>query len=816
MIKSITAWMIITIVGAVGVLGFITFSGSSTPDTPPSSVTPSASPGAITTAHAALAALRDAEARAIAHALDAAAQAPAVRSWYAPQSTLGAGPVVLRPDQPPRSSSTNTTPERASLSGPAQQALTQAASDLSGVVVLWDGAAEADASLVASAAGSPDEALTAGLIELAKAKSEGESSDFSGVWTGTGGLYEVHGHRLTSKLWGLHAQPLDAPRLDAYRTALGQAGVVLAQDKKAVVASIPEGASAPELSSIDLTQTALLADAGLGVIALPALAGSPAALVVATSAGPAPAAAAQTPAEEGATVAADPLARLQDLPNHPVPLAITGVSVIFIGLLFGFITRREARGYATDATALTHASDLEDDDERIPRSELESLQAQHAASQKQLEDLESSSRQIQSQLDYAREELEKQDGKLSEIQARHAEASQEVEKLRAQLIEARSRTSVSDVVPAADASSDATQISSRPDFLKPSKDGAPEEYDTAEVSGEEMSQLLDGIDKDESELGGLADQLEGMSEREASQLAASDPIILPGRGEEAPSSDEIDSEFLAMVESFGDELDSMLGDDEFTADQPAVSATNASPSGAGLLEGLDPTGTSPGIPRVDPGDADVDRHDTLADAKPSGTLPGIRRDTFDNLRKNSTSPGLPVFKKDRAEENKPTAPPPWKSAAKRTTGDTGGKGGLSPASLLEALKRRGQSTTSDTLPSEKPVDETKISPVTRELLEKSKRKAPRTVSRSGLFSRTGSKVGAEPSSDTEYFKSLYEEFLATKEKCGESTENITLERFVNRLARNKQALMDRYDCRTVRFQVYVKEGRAALKATPVK
>ena len=43
-----------------------------------------------------------------------------------------------------------------------------------------------------------------------------------------------------------------------------------------------------------------------------------------------------------------------------------------------------------------------------------------------------------------------------------------------------------------------------------------------------------------------------------------------------------------------------------------------------------------------------------------------------------------------------------------------------------------------------------------------------------------------------------------------------MERFVNRLARNKQALIDRYNCRSVKFQVYVKEGHAALKATPVK
>jgi hypothetical protein len=29
-------------------------------------------------------------------------------------------------------------------------------------------------------------------------------------------------------------------------------------------------------------------------------------------------------------------------------------------------------------------------------------------------------------------------------------------------------------------------------------------------------------------------------------------------------------------------------------------------------------------------------------------------------------------------------------------------------------------------------------------------------------------------------------------------------------------LVEKYSCRTVRFQVYVKDGKAALKATPVK
>jgi hypothetical protein len=39
---------------------------------------------------------------------------------------------------------------------------------------------------------------------------------------------------------------------------------------------------------------------------------------------------------------------------------------------------------------------------------------------------------------------------------------------------------------------------------------------------------------------------------------------------------------------------------------------------------------------------------------------------------------------------------------------------------------------------------------------------------------------------------------------------------VQKLRKNKEQLMQKYSCRTVKFQVYVKEGKAALKATPVK
>ncbi len=70
--------------------------------------------------------------------------------------------------------------------------------------------------------------------------------------------------------------------------------------------------------------------------------------------------------------------------------------------------------------------------------------------------------------------------------------------------------------------------------------------------------------------------------------------------------------------------------------------------------------------------------------------------------------------------------------------------------------------------------------------------------------------------DQQYFEKLYQQFVKTKEECDEPTDGLTLDKFVKRLHKNKAQLMERYNCRSVRFQVHVKNGQAALKATPIK
>lgn len=77
--------------------------------------------------------------------------------------------------------------------------------------------------------------------------------------------------------------------------------------------------------------------------------------------------------------------------------------------------------------------------------------------------------------------------------------------------------------------------------------------------------------------------------------------------------------------------------------------------------------------------------------------------------------------------------------------------------------------------------------------------------------------GAHPAVDpAAEWRAVYDEFIRTKRECGEPTEGLTFEKFQQTLKKNRDALMQRHGCKRVKFSVYIKEGRASLKATPVR
>jgi hypothetical protein len=66
------------------------------------------------------------------------------------------------------------------------------------------------------------------------------------------------------------------------------------------------------------------------------------------------------------------------------------------------------------------------------------------------------------------------------------------------------------------------------------------------------------------------------------------------------------------------------------------------------------------------------------------------------------------------------------------------------------------------------------------------------------------------------WRAVYQDFVSLKQQCGESTDGFTYEKFEATLKKNRDTLMSRHGAKRVKFSVYVKEGKAALKATPLK
>lgn len=75
-------------------------------------------------------------------------------------------------------------------------------------------------------------------------------------------------------------------------------------------------------------------------------------------------------------------------------------------------------------------------------------------------------------------------------------------------------------------------------------------------------------------------------------------------------------------------------------------------------------------------------------------------------------------------------------------------------------------------------------------------------------------LGAEP--EAQYQKRIYDEYTAAKAKAGESVQNLSPERFGERLTRNAESLQKKHGVRLVRFVVEVSGGVVALKPVLIR
>jgi hypothetical protein len=95
-----------------------------------------------------------------------------------------------------------------------------------------------------------------------------------------------------------------------------------------------------------------------------------------------------------------------------------------------------------------------------------------------------------------------------------------------------------------------------------------------------------------------------------------------------------------------------------------------------------------------------------------------------------------------------------------------------------------------------------------------------------MFVSAADLVGAEPSKsfalfatpaeEQAHWRDVFESFVTERKKNSENTEGLTFEKLSVTLERNKKALVDKTQCRAVRFAVHTKDGKAALRATPIK
>ena len=68
----------------------------------------------------------------------------------------------------------------------------------------------------------------------------------------------------------------------------------------------------------------------------------------------------------------------------------------------------------------------------------------------------------------------------------------------------------------------------------------------------------------------------------------------------------------------------------------------------------------------------------------------------------------------------------------------------------------------------------------------------------------------------EELAAVFDEFVALKQTCGEDTSKFGYDKFAAKLRKNTASLLKKDGVVDVKFNVYIKDGKAALKAKVIK
>jgi hypothetical protein len=95
-------------------------------------------------------------------------------------------------------------------------------------------------------------------------------------------------------------------------------------------------------------------------------------------------------------------------------------------------------------------------------------------------------------------------------------------------------------------------------------------------------------------------------------------------------------------------------------------------------------------------------------------------------------------------------------------------------------------------------------------------KPPLPAPKPGPLPLQGSNDNADTAEQANHYREVYRQYLSVRKDCGESTDGMSFEKFELTLNKTRDQVLQKHPAKDVRFTVYVKEGKAALKAAPVK
>ena len=70
--------------------------------------------------------------------------------------------------------------------------------------------------------------------------------------------------------------------------------------------------------------------------------------------------------------------------------------------------------------------------------------------------------------------------------------------------------------------------------------------------------------------------------------------------------------------------------------------------------------------------------------------------------------------------------------------------------------------------------------------------------------------------DEAHFQETFRQFVEMRQQTGEPADRVSYEKFVAKLRKNREELLAKHNARGVRFSVYMKDGRAAIKASAIR